>query len=217
MAVALLLTQPNQFADEIDDTVGKIPDSTFNLIIYTDIHHDPAYEVDPWKETILCISEITKRSRIDAFWNLGDIINGHTTTKEEAIAQIREVTKLEDRVSGDFHRIAGNHDNNIQSTYESNAGYSTDEVLSPVELNAVLENTTAAQTEHHSATLPTDYYVDFDELRVVCISADYTTFLPETCEWLRKVALKTDLPVLILSHIPTRPEWGFHNDVMGGD
>ena len=27
----------------------------------------------------------------------------------------------------------------------------------------------------------------------------------------------TEKPVLFLSHIPTRPEWGFHNDVVGGE
>ena len=210
-----VFTKPNQFTAEINNTVGKIPSNTFNLIVYTDIHHDPAYEVDPWKETLDCIKAVSERTCIDAFWNLGDIINGHTTTKAEAIKQIKEVTDLEDKVSPNFHRIPGNHDNNIQSTYESNAGYSIEEVLTVDELRGVLENTT--QTENHNSGHSTDYYVDFSELRIVCLSADGTTFHPETAEWLRETALDTELPVLFLSHIPTRPEWGFHNDVQGGE
>lgn len=213
-AIVILLSRPNQFAAEITDTIGKVPDNTFNIIIYTDIHHDSAYEVDPWKETLECIQAVSKGARIDAFWNLGDIINGHKTTKAEAIAQIREVIELEDKVSPNFHRIPGNHDNNIQSTYESNAGYSMDEVLTPDELKDVFTNTHTTQTEIHNGT---DYYVDFPGLRVVCLSADGATFLEETAEWLKNTALDTDLPVLFLSHIPTRPEWGFHNDVQGGE
>lgn len=213
----MILTLPNQFTAEIDDTAGKIPSNTFNLIIYTDIHHDPSYEIDPWIATLGCIKVVSEKTHIDAFWNLGDIINGHTTTKDEAIAQIREVIELEDKISQNFHRIAGNHDNNIQATYESNAGYSMDEVLSSTGLNAVLGNNRSSQTEHHSASRPNDYYVDFDQLRVVCISAENTVFQPETAEWLRETAMDTDLPVLVLSHIPTRPEWGFHQDVEGGE
>lgn len=215
MVAVIILTQPNQFDAEINDTVGKIPDNTFNLIIYTDIHHDPSYEIDPWRETLDCISAVSEKAHINAFWNLGDIINGRTTTKAEAIAQIREIMERENGISSDFHRIPGNHDNNIESTFDSTV--SMDEVLSPAELKAVLENKHTSQTEHHSTTRPTDYYVDIDQLRVVCLTADGATFLSETAEWLRNTALNTDLPVLVLSHIPTRPEWGFHEDVVGGD
>ena len=216
-ATTVIVFLPNQFTAEINDTVGKTPDTAFNFIIYTDIHHDPAYEVDPWRETLDCIQKVNRKARIAAIWNLGDIINGYTTTKAEAIAQIREVTELEDKVSRDFHRIPGNRDNNIQATYESNTGYSMDEVLTVEELKDVLFNNHTAQEEDHSLLRPTDYYVDFPELRVVCLSAEGTTFQQETAKWMGETALDTELPVLILSHIPTRPEWGFHNDVQGGE
>ena len=40
--------------------------------------------------------------------------------------------------------------------------------------------------------------------------------MPETVSWLQNEALATGHEVLVLSHIPTRPEWGFRNDVSNG-
>lgn len=222
LGIILFLLLSNRgfiYESEVVSTVRSIEkaESNLTLAVYTDIHHDPKYEVDPYKETMDCVAELMKRTRIDALWNLGDLINGHTTTKKEAVGQIQDVLAEENRVTSNAHRIAGNHDNNIQATYEANAGYSMEEVLSPEELNAVLANTTTSQTEHYSSLHPTDYYVDFEKIRVVCIAADDVTWTEETAEWLREEALKTEKEVIILSHIPTRPEWGFRNDVVGGD
>ena len=216
MAALMLWLQANQFTAEINDTVSKIPSTTFNLIVYTDVHHDREQidPVDAYIPTLDNVSQVLKRAKIDTVWNLGDIINGFHTTKEEGMAEIRDVTSYEDKVSSNIHRIMGNHDNNIQATYY---GLPETEVLSAGEVNELLRNDHTNQEEHRSSLHPTDYYVDFDQLRVICISADVTTFLPETSTWLKETALHTELPVLILSHIPTRPEWGFHNDVVGGE
>lgn len=213
----VIVSFSNRYQFEIIDTSSKVDPDSFNIIIYTDIHHDPSYEIDPWMATLNCIQAVSERAPISSFWNLGDVINGHTSTKAEAIAQIREVTDFEDKISPNFHRIQGNHDNNIQATYEENAGYSESEVLTPRELNEVLENRITSQTEHHNLDRLTDYYVDFPDLRIVCISVDNTSFTSETVKWLRTEGLATGKPVLILSHIPTRPEWGFHNDVRNGE
>lgn len=204
---------------EIYKTSRSVPkDSDFTLVIYTDIHHDPEKdELHPLKETMECVAKMMKLTRIDALWNLGDLINGHTTTKAEAIEQMNEVMAEENRVSENAHRVAGNHDNNIQATYSTNAGYGMGEMLSNSELNAVLENTATSQTEHHSALRPTDYYVDFPEIRVVCITAENTTWTEETAVWLKETALITTSQVLILAHCPTRPEWGFQNDIVNGE
>ena len=221
IAVIAFIVYPGiSYIIEISSTVHAIQSAepTLTLAIYTDIHHDPEKdEPHVIKETMDCVAEIGKKIQIDALWNLGDLINGHTTTKAEAIIQIQEVLAEENRVTPNAHRIAGNHDNNIQATYEGNAGYGMEEVLTPDELNRVLANRATSQTEHYSSLHPTDYYVDFDEIRVVCIAADDTTWKKETAEWLRNEALKTEKEVLILAHIPTRPEWGFMNDVVNGD
>ena len=220
VVVALLCPQPTPLDKEVQDTVGKIGDDTFNLVILTDLHYDPAKdEPDMTDPTMQAIARVGREARIDAFWNLGDFINGHDTDKAEATKQIRTVVEKERRVSPDFHNIMGNHDNNIQATYASNAGLPETEVLSVDELNDVLATDSSAQAEVHNPGRPTDYYVDFPErnIRVVCLSADYTTFLPETAEWLGNAALDTKMPVLVLAHIPTRPEWGFRNDVAGGE
>lgn len=210
------------YESEVVSTVHAVEraEPNLTLAIYTDIHHDPAKnEPHVISETMDCVAEIGKRVKIDALWNLGDLINGHTTTKEEAIGHIQEVLAEEYRVTANAHRIEGNHDNNIQATYEGNTGYGPEEVLSNEELNAVLENKKTSQTEHHSDLRPTDYYVDFPghEIRVICITAEETTWTEETAVWLRGEALKTEDAVLILAHIPTRPEWGFKNDVVGGE
>ena len=228
MAVIVMLTQPGQFDEEISDTVEKVVSQTsdFTLAIVTDIHYDPtkyaAGEVEVLDDTFACIDEVKKGieergKRIDAFWNLGDFINGHDTTKKDAIAQIQTVINEQGKVSPDFHNIAGNHDNNIQATYEGNANLPDTEVLSSYELNDVLKNTETTQEEHYNPNWPTDYYVEFETIRIICVSADCTTFRRETVDWLKREALDTEKEILILSHIPTRPEWGFKEDVVHGE
>ena len=191
--------------------------AALTLLVYTDIHHDPKDKVDLYRETMDCAGKLMEQTRIDALWNLGDLINGRTTTKAEAIAQLRDVIEEENRITLHAHRVAGNHDNNLQSTELSGAGYGMEEVLSCEELNAVLENTSSSQKEHHSPYRPTDYYVDFEGIRVVCITAEGNAFQEETTRWLREEALSTTSQVLIFSHLPTRPEWGYHGDVEHGE
>lgn len=206
------------YTAEIDTTLRSMKKADLTLMVYTDIHHDPSKdEPHVLTEMTDVMAQLWEKGKFDALWNLGDLINGHNTTKVEAIEQIKEVEEAEIKVTKDAHRVAGNHDNNIQATYPSNAGYGPEEVLSSSELNTVLENTATSQTEHHSSLHPTDYYVDFDSIRVVCIAADDTTWTEETAEWLQDEALKTESQVLILAHVPTRPEWGFRNDVVHGE
>lgn len=95
---------------------------------------------------------------MDALWNLGDLINGHNTTKAEALVQIKVVAQAENQIMANAHRIAGNHDDNVQSTYEANTGYGSVEILSTAEMSATLEN---SGSEFHNPLRSTDYYVDF--------------------------------------------------------
>ncbi len=144
------------------------------------------------------------------------MINGHGTTKKEAIEEIRTVIKKQNEVSPDFHNIIGNHDNNIHATWNDPPLPET-EILTTEEVNNEFANHKTKQTEHHNKMRLTDYYVDFDSLRIICLSADDTTYKAETADWLCNNALQTNKEVLILSHIPTRPEWGFRNDIVNGE
>lgn len=212
---AFLLLRPGKFDAEIEKTIASIKPGNLTLAVYSDLHHDPSKkEPGALKPTMYCIEQIMEKCRVDAMWNLGDLINGHNTTKAEALAQIKTVTDAENRVTADVHRVIGNHDDNVQSTYASNTGYGPEEILSLAEMNAALEN---AESEVHNPLRPTDYYVDFPTIRVVCLSADGTTWQAETAEWLSTTALDTSKEVLVFSHIPTRPEWGFRNDVVNGE
>ncbi len=226
MTLILFLFPTNQFEQEINDTVSKVTgkSSDLNLILVTDIHYDPTKDepivVSP---TMECASKVmteieNKGKEINALWNLGDFINGHNTDKAGAIEQIQTVVRAEAKITRNYHNIVGNHDNNIQAT-RGESGLPESEILSVIELNDILANNSTTQTEVHNPARLTDYYVDFDEqeIRVVCISADEVTFLPETVKWLSEIALDTDKEVLLLSHIPTRPEWGFKNDIQNGD
>lgn len=218
ICVVFVVLNVNQriFDDEVQATVkNALADSDLSLIIFTDIHHDPAYEVDPLQETLANIGAVGRQTSIDSVWCLGDMINGHNSTKEQAARLIREVIAEEVKTGLPFHNIEGNHDNNIQSSWEGSGGYGPEVVLSPEELKDILEQ----PGEVHSDLRATDYYVDFEDagIRVICISADYTTFCEETAVWLRNVAFKTDKEVLVLSHCPTRPEWGFNHDIVNGE
>ncbi len=225
LAVLLLLPEQSAFdklfGAEIRDTTTKVRagHADLTLAILTDLHYDPAKykdgEADVLQPTMDCIARLFKEVRIDALWNLGDFINGHDTTKAEAAEQIRTVTEAQKKVTIDYHNIEGNHDNNIQATW-GQSGLPEEEILSNAELNELLRNTETEQTEVHSAARPTDYYVDINGIRVICLTAEYATWMPETADWLASDALQCDLPVLILSHIPTRPEWGFKGDVENG-
>ena len=224
MVVIILLFPRNPIDREIADTADKtaVGNADLTLVILTDLHYDPGKEEpSTLRPTFRAVSsimdELKKRGKqIDAVWNLGDFINGHHTNKAEAKAQIQTVLSVQGAVSENAHNIMGNHDNNIQATWNDPSQPET-EILTPEELNELLENKNTVQTEIHNSERVTDYYVDFDTIRVICLSADYTTFLPETTEWFQTTALDTEKEVMILSHIPTRPEWGFKNDVVGGE
>lgn len=214
--VLLSKCTPLIFSYEIQTTVENIPaNSDLSLIFFSDIHHDPECEIDPLKETLTNIDAVGKQIRVDSIWCLGDMINGHNSTKEQAVGLIREVITEEEKTGLLFHNIEGNHDNNIQSSWEGSGGYGPEVVLSPEELKDILEQ----PGEIHSDLRTMDYYVDFEDagIRVICISANYTTFCEETAIWLRDVALKTDKEVLVLSHCPTRPEWGYNHDIVNGE
>lgn len=213
----VLLTTSNQYDREIKATLATIPVNTINIAIITDMHHDLTYKVDPINDLGGVLSRLFSSGKITALWNLGDLINGHNSTKDQAEKLLLDVVNMEKAVTADYHNIEGNHDNNIQSTWEGSGGLPETEILSNDELNMILENTGTDQVEYHSILRATDYYVDFDTLRIVCITAEYTTFQPETAEWLRTEALETDKEVLVLAHCPTRPEWGFRNDIENGD
>lgn len=216
LRIILLVGSGSVFSDEIEKTVAAVPkEAELKLIVFTDIHHDPVYEVDPLKETLACAGEVGKKIGADAIWCLGDLINGHNSTKEEATKLIREVIAEEEKTGIAFHNLEGNHDSNIQSTWDGSGGYGMEVVLGPEELAQVI----GQPGEEHSGLRATDYWVDFEEqgIRVVCLSADYTTFTEETAEWLRESALKTEKDVLVMSHCPTRAEWGFNGDAQGGE
>ena len=217
IAFLLLAQNSSVYTAEIESTVASVNriNAPLTLAVFTDIHHDPEDKVDPLPDMTQCLQKLFSRCRIDALWNLGDLINGHNSTKEQATALLREVIAAEQSVTDHYHNIEGNHDNNIQSTWEGSGNLPESVVLTNEELNAVLAN----EGEVHSSLHATDYYVDFPDqhIRVICISADYTTFQPETAEWLRTTALKTDYNVLVLAHCPTRPEWGFKDDIVNGE
>ena len=139
----LLLTQNSSvYTAEIESVVASVNriSAPLTLAVFTDIHHDPEDKVDPFLDTTWCLQELFFRCRIDALWNLGDLINGHNSTKEQATALLREVITAEQSVTNYYHNIEGNHDNNIQSTWEGSGNLPESVVLTNEELNAVLAN-----------------------------------------------------------------------------
>lgn len=212
---------PGQFDAEIEDTLAKVQanPSNLTLAIITDVHYDPSLDepstLEPTMEVLSRILAGTE-GKIDALWNLGDFINGNNTGKQAAKEQIRTVVDAQTAVTVHNHNIAGNHDSNLRSTL-SDPPFPTTEILSATELNELLENRATVQAEQHNPKRRTDYYVDYPGIRAVCLSASETMFTNETVNWLRDTALNTRSEVLILAHIPTRPEWGFQNDIVSGE
>ena len=213
-----------QYENEIQATVesvqsilenSKIPILTF--AVFTDLHNDKKYAANTLVDTMETIKALDKKLNFDGVFNLGDSIDGQNQTQKEAEDSISEVVAYLRSFTDRSHNLEGNHDNNIQSTWEKYGGYDASNKLTNAELHMLI-NKGSSNQKHNNSTRFTNYYIDYEEygIRVVCISADYTTFTSDTKLWLRNVALKTDYNVIVFSHCATKDEWS-ENDIANGN
>jgi UDP-2,3-diacylglucosamine pyrophosphatase LpxH len=163
------------------------------------------------------ISEMYNRLHFDAVINLGDAIDGQYQTQYEAETCLSDViTDMYDITTNRSHNLIGNHDDNVQSTWESRGGYPATERLTTLEIYDALFKGSA--NEVHNPNHLTDYYVDYDQygIRVICIGIDYVSYNSATQTWLANTALNTDKAVLVFSHCATKAKWGYNNDIQNG-
>lgn len=216
--------EPIIYNNEINATISSISEiinasnkNLFTICVFTDLHHDDKYENDPTKEMFANIKELDNRINFDAIYNLGDTIDGQFYDKNKAKSYLCEVTRLMKNISlTKYHSLEGNHDNNVQSTWNDRGGYDSKEKMSNVELFSCLQKDGC--NEVHNLNHLTDFYVDYEKynIRVICLSLDYTTYTSATAEWLSSIALNTTKQVLVLSHCATKPKWGYYNDIENG-
>lgn len=216
---------PNQYKTELQNTIDdlraittahNIPLPVF--CIYTDLHHDNKYPNDPIEDMFKCISYLNERLHFDALINLGDAIDGQFQTKDQAEKGLAEIVKASVNSSKIFLSLEGNHDSNIQSTWPDRGGLDPSNKLSPVEMYISFQKCTK-ETKHSTTGRATDFYIDYPEynLRVICLSVDYTIYKQKTATWLSTEALNTEYSVIVFSHCATQTEWGYMNDVVDGD
>lgn len=187
------------------------------MAVFTDLHHDPKYANDPTKDMMANIKAIYDRVHFDALMNLGDAIDGQFQTQYQAEGCLSEVVTDMYAITDRSHNLIGNHDDNVQSTWESRGGQPASERLSLLEINDVLFK--GSRHEIHNPNHITDYYVDYEEygIRVICIGVDYTTYNANTQTWLTNTALQTTHKVLVYSHCATKAQWGYNNDIQHGE
>ena len=186
------------------------------MAVFTDLHHDPKYANDPTIDMMANIKAINDRLHFDAIMNLGDAIDGQYQTQYEAEGCLSEVVTDMYSISDRSHNLMGNHDDNVQSTWDSRGGEPASEQLTLLEINDALFK--GSPNEVHNPNHITDYYMDYDEynIRVICVGVNYTSYVSATQTWLTNVALQTDKNVLVYSHCATKPEWGYLNDISNG-
>lgn len=187
------------------------------MAVFTDLHHDPKYANDPTKDMMANIKAIFDRIHFDALMNLGDAIDGQFQTQYQAEGCLSEVVTDMYAITDRSHNLIGNHDDNVQSTWESRGGQPASERLSLLEINDVLFK--GSRHEIHNPNHITDYYVDYEayDIRVICIGVDYTTYNANTQTWLTNTALQTTHKVLVYSHCATKAQWGYNNDIQHGE
>lgn len=211
------------YSDEVKATIeasqtvlaaSATPMLTF--AVFTDLHHDPKYPYDPTVDMFANIKAIYDRIHFDGLINLGDAIDGQNQTQYQAEGCISDVVTAMYDITDRSHNLIGNHDDNVQSTWDNRGGQPATEQLTLLELNNALFK--GSKNEVHNASHITDYYIDYDEygIRVICIGVDYTSYNANTQTWLENTALQTDKKVLVFSHCATKAEWGYLNDVANG-
>lgn len=213
----------NIYDSELSDTISAYQtvltasgSPMLTIPIFTDLHHDSKYTNDPTVDMFANIKQLNDYLHCDGLWNLGDAIDGQNQTKLQAETALEEVINRMYAVTSRSHSLEGNHDSNVQSTWEQYGGISGAKLTLPELYDAL--NKGSENEIHDFTTRLTNYYVDFEEynIRVICLGIDYVSFTADTKTWLENVALDTDKPVVVLAHCPTRAAWGYNNDVQNG-
>ena len=212
------------FDEEVKSSVESVQEvlalsnkEMFVAAVFTDLHHDPKYPNDPAFDMMANIKEVYDRIHFNALMNLGDTIDGQFQTQYQAEKCLSDITKRMYAITtARTHIIVGNHDDNVQSTWNNRGGLPVTERLTMLEVNDALFK--GSVNEKHNPNHITDYYVDYDEfnLRIVCIGVNYTSYVAATKTWLESTALDTDKEVLVFSHCATKPKWGYMNDISNG-
>lgn len=184
--------------------------------VFTDLHHDEKYANDPTNDMMANIRKIYDYIHCDGVLNLGDAIDGQNQTKYEAETALGYVVNKMYAITDRSHNVEGNHDSNVQSTWQQYGEIEGARLTLPELYDAL--NKGSENEIHDFNTRLTNYYIDFEEygIRAIFLGINYVTFTEDTKTWLENVALDTTLPVIVFAHCPTRPEWGFENDVQNG-
>lgn len=212
---------PAQYREELEDTAESVAfyrgsRPMLTLLVFSDLHEDPfSAEPKALEDMLACMKELIGEILPDAIFNLGDLIYGERYPLGQAVPQIAEITAKFRGLGVPYYNLLGNHDDLSEPDPPVPGAQPEAEPLTTEDLYRTLLSGNPGAV--FNALRRTDFYVDFGDVRVVCLSAAGAAYQPETAEWLRRQALDTDQAVLVLSHCPTRPEWGYFMDVTGGE
>lgn len=204
---------------EMADTISKVrvlqtePNLTFFLMTdvhaYANLREDYVEGTDElYKKTINNMRYLLKNVPCDYVVNLGDIIEGYTTSAQ-AQTQGNAVSNEIRKIEVPYLSVIGNHDDN---RYHMN---SNAERLTVGERYQVFVNPTRRVVSDSTGL---NYYIDFDEfkIRLICLNSvsDYTySYESATCTWLSNTALNlpTGYKVLVFTHVAPIGAWNYNN------
>lgn len=206
------------YQTEMADTINKVralqtePCLTFLLITdihaYANLRDDYVAGTDElYKVSAANMRYLLERVPCDGIINLGDNIEGYTTSAE-AQEQGNAVSNKFRRLAP-YYAVIGNHDDN-RYHMASNA-----ERFSVGERYQVFVSPTRRVVTDDTGL---NYYVDFDEfgIRMICLNSvsGYTySYDSATCSWLTNTALNmpTGYKVLALAHVAPVGAWNYNN------
>ncbi len=192
------------YQNEIDTTIDSVkaliddePCLVFPMV--SDIHYLESAEVPySFDYSVSNLKELAKEINFDFIACLGDITEGDTT-QEVTSAKTAHIINRFTRIGVPYYQVIGNHDDNRygdtafthEQLYENYLSTITDVVFDT------------------SSMYRTNYYKDFDDLRIRCIFLNANTngaygYSEETCDWFDEV-IKTEYGLIVFTHISPIP------------
>lgn len=210
---------PSYYQSEMADTLEKVrvlqnePNLTFCIITdihaYADLRSDYiAGTKELYKTSAANMMEFLKNAPCDGVINLGDNIEGYTTSKDAHTQGNKVSTKFRE-IDVPYYSVIGNHDDNRYHMQSNN------ERLSVGERYQLFVNPTRNVVTDSTGL---NYYVDFDEfgIRMICLNSvsEYSyKYDTDTCAWFSDTAitgLPTGYKVLILTHVAPVGTWNYN-------
>ncbi len=221
------------FTEKIKKELACTENECVTIAVQSDTHHSSndyrknGKDFPPTNlKDIISFQEISKEIRLDAVCNLGDMVRGYEFDPVDYTRKdLKEAVELYVKnASYPVFLISGNHDNGVLWTVNEAFGSgncSFDELLMPAERYEIMIKPLKKTADICDNQGKMYYYCDINGIRIIALDTDDLDYKKldksdvninnhkisrEQISWFRDVALDTELPVIILCHVPLLEE-----------